>query len=342
MYRVRSGEGNQSAIVKYGPPFIKCLGPDYPLTTDRTEIEYKALCKFNELSPGSVPTPYFFNKDHNIMCMEDLKSHRILRRDLIESKFDLKLAENIAEHIAVVHRDTHVSKIGNQGIKELDEQFRNPNMVNLTEQYVFTRPFTDGDPTNRCSDKVKERLHLVYEDEKVLSTALRMKELFLTKKECLCHGDLHTSSIMVDETSAKLIDLEFTFVGPVAFDIGMLLANYIFQYYRHMSTLENNDEHRKFAYLMIDTCKTTVNKYLDIMTGHVGDKETYFNTVISEMAGFTGCEIIRRIIGAAHVEDFEDNSFAEQDALGAGVRLLSAVDRIHTIDRLLVIALMLA
>ncbi|KAJ8318844.1 hypothetical protein KUTeg_003935 [Tegillarca granosa] len=172
------------------------------MTTDRTEIEYKALCKFNELSPGSVPTPYFFNKDHNIMCMEDLKSHRILRKDLIESKFDLKLAENIAEHIAVVHRDTH---------------------------YVFTRPFTNGDPTNRCSDKVKERLHLVYEDEKVLSTALRMKELFLTKKECLCHGDLHTSSIMVDET-----------------------------YYRHMSTRENNDEHRKFAYLMIDTCKTTV------------------------------------------------------------------------------------
>lgn len=77
-------------------------------------------------------------------------------------------------------------------------------MVNLTEQYVFTRPFTKDDPTNRCSDKVKERIHLVYEDQTVLSAAARMKQLFLTKKECLCHGDLHTSSIMVDSSSAKV------------------------------------------------------------------------------------------------------------------------------------------
>lgn len=55
----------------------------------------------------------------------------------------------------------------------------------------------------------------------------------------------------------QLIDLEFSFVGPVAFDIGMLIANYIFQYYHHMSIPENNDEHRKFAYLMIDMCKST-------------------------------------------------------------------------------------
>ena len=34
--------------------------------------------------------------------------------------------------------------------------------------------------------------------------------------------------------------------------------------------------------------------------------------------------------------------FAEQDCLGAGVRLLQAADRIHSIDRLMVIALMLA
>lgn len=77
-------------------------------------------------------------------------------------------------------------------------------MVNLTEQYVFSRPFTKDDPTNRCSDKVKERIHLVYEDQTVLSAAARMKQLFLTKKECLCHGDLHTSSIMVDSSSAKV------------------------------------------------------------------------------------------------------------------------------------------
>lgn len=43
----------------------------------------------------------------------------------------------------------------------------------------------------------------------------------------------------------------------------------------------------------------------------------------------------------AHVEDMDGLPSAEVEALGAGVRLLEAYDRIHTIDRLMVIALML-
>ena len=49
-----------------------------------------------------------------------------------------------------------------------------------------------------------------------------------------------------------------------------------------------------------------------------------------------------RLVGAAHNADLEGLGFAEQDCLGAGVRLLQAADRIHNIDRLMVIALMLA
>ena len=49
-----------------------------------------------------------------------------------------------------------------------------------------------------------------------------------------------------------------------------------------------------------------------------------------------------RLVGAAHNADLEGMGFAEQDCLGAGVRLLQATHRIDNIDRLLVIALMLA
>lgn len=50
-----------------------------------------------------------------------------------------------------------------------------------------------------------------------------------------------------------MIDLEFAYMGPPAFDIGVLLANYIFSYYGHM----DNDRHRKFAQKMIEACKLT-------------------------------------------------------------------------------------
>ena len=51
---------------------------------------------------------------------------------------------------------------------------------------------------------------------------------------------------------------------------------------------------------------------------------------------------VHRLVGTAHNADLEEMPLAEQDCLGAGVRLMKAVDRIHDIDKLLVIGLMLA
>ncbi|KAL3877376.1 hypothetical protein ACJMK2_035094 [Sinanodonta woodiana] len=335
------GQISKSVIVKQGLPYIKCLGEDYPLGVDRIGIEYKALRKFHEYSPGSVPAVYFYDRNSSIVCMEDLLGYEVLRKRLIQRKFDLDLAKTISTHIAFVHRKSHIGSIGEEKLKELDAEFENSNMVSLTEQYIFTRPFTRGDPTNRCSEGVQGRLDMVYNDQDVMTAVQNFKKLFLEKKEALVHGDLHTGSLMVKGADVRMIDVEFAYVGPCAFDIGLLLANYIFSYYHHMSIPEDHDERRKFAQLMIDACHTTVQTYLSNMTSFVGDRETYEKNLLSEIAGFTGCEIIRRIIGTAHVEDLENVRYAEEDALGAGIRLLNAYERIHTIDMLMVIALML-
>lgn len=74
----------------------------------------------------------------------------------------------------------------------------------LTEQYVFIGPFNKDEPTNHCSDQIKSQSHLIYDDPDVLSAAAQMKRIFLDKKECLIHGDLHTGSVMVKESNAKV------------------------------------------------------------------------------------------------------------------------------------------
>ena len=130
-------------------------------------------------------------------------------------------------------------------------------MHSLTKEFVFQRPFNKDDETNHCSDSVKERLDSMYGDQQVLQTADKMLRIFLEKKECLVHGDLHTGSILVSGSDARMFDMEFAFIGPAAFDIGLLIANYIFSYHRHMSIPENNEEGRKFAYLMTEACKVT-------------------------------------------------------------------------------------
>lgn len=74
----------------------------------------------------------------------------------------------------------------------------------LTEKFVLTAPFDPNESTNRCSDAVKKQLHSVQNNQTVHEAANVMKKLFLEKKECLVHGDLHTGSIMVDGDSAKV------------------------------------------------------------------------------------------------------------------------------------------
>lgn len=332
-------KGPNSAIAKRGPPYIKCLGPEYPLNVNRTKLEYSAITRYNSIVPGCVSKPLCWVGDCNMFFVEDLKDFEVLRKLLINGVDCEKAILKLAKEIGIIHNETHYTKVPRNEFTEMAEEFRNEDMVSLTKQFVFTAPFVKGEPTNRCADNVIPVLSQIYDDATVLNAADKMKQMFLERKESLLHGDLHTGSIMAatDGSDAKMIDLEFAYVGPCAFDVGMFLANLIFTYYQHMSTPQNNDVHRQYSYSIVDLCKSFVDVYLQHMTC-IGDHESF----VSEVAGFCGCEIVRRIVGAAHVEDLKNSEYVEQDALGSGIRLLRAMHRIHTIDRLMVIALMLA
>ncbi|XP_022318105.2 methylthioribose kinase-like [Crassostrea virginica] len=337
---IRAKCPSHSVIFKRAPPYIKCLGPEYPLDPSRGQIEYQALCVFSDLAPGSVPRPYFYDEEAKTMCMEDESSYQDYRKQLIGGTCSLGAVEKLAREIGQVHNRTHVSHVGEHSFQQLKQKFPNTELVSLTEQFIFTKPFDKSDSTNRLSEDISCSLPQIYDNPRVLEAANFMKGIFLNKKECLVHGDLHTGSIMVNGDETKMIDLEFAYMGPPAFDLGVLLANYIFSYYGHMSIPEDNDRHRKFAQLMIEACKLTVRSYLEEMTSSVGEKQQYQENLMTEMAGFAGCELIRRVVGAAPVEDLH-STYSRQDALGAGTRLLLGKDNISSVDKLLVIALML-
>jgi len=56
---------------------------------------------------------------------------------------------------------------------------------------------------------------------------------FITEAQAVIHGDLHTGSVMVTETETRVIDPEFAFVGPMAFDVGAIIANYLLSFFAH-------------------------------------------------------------------------------------------------------------
>ena len=49
--------------------------------------------------------------------------------------------------------------------------------------------------------------------------------LFMERAQALLHGDLHTGSLLVTPEATHVIDAEFAFYGPIAFDVGKFIGN---------------------------------------------------------------------------------------------------------------------
>lgn len=78
-------------------------------------------------------------------------------------------------------------------------------MVAITADYVFTNPFQLDNSLNKHHELLNEAVELLRNDTAVQERAAQLKKLFLEKQECLCHGDLHTGSVMVKGQSSKVI-----------------------------------------------------------------------------------------------------------------------------------------
>ncbi len=63
----------------------------------------------------------------------------------------------------------------------------------------------------------------------------------MNNAQALLHGDLHTGSIFVNQDSTKVIDPEFAFYGPMAYDIGALIANLTMNYISTKASLEEGE-----------------------------------------------------------------------------------------------------
>lgn len=53
----------------------------------------------------------------------------------------------------------------------------------------------------------------------------------MERQQALLHGDLHTGSLMCTDDTTYVIDAEFAFCGPIAFDVGKMIANLLIAYF---------------------------------------------------------------------------------------------------------------
>lgn len=310
IFKIDSLSTSKSLIIKQSGPVAR-ISDEFKLSADRNRIEYEILKYQSTLAPGLVPEVYSYDPIMNCTSMEDLSDHVIMRTEMINHKQFKKFADDITTFMVNTLLLTSDVCMEHKAKKELVKNFINPELCEISEDLVYTEPFSDINNRNDIFapnvEWVKEN---IYSDEALKLETAKLKFDFMNNAQALVHGDLHTGSIFIKEDSTKVIDPEFAFYGPMGYDVGNVIANLMFA----LANAQAYEKAEQIKWLedtiveLIDLFKEKFSKAWDEKASeytakYKGFKEYYLDTVLRDTAAVTGLEGIRRIVGIAHVKD---------------------------------------
>ncbi|MFU8689822.1 S-methyl-5-thioribose kinase [Rossellomorea sp. FS2] len=343
VFRIVSSETGKSIIIKQALPYAKVVGESWPLTLDRARIEAQALKLQRSLAERLVPEVYHSDEELAITVMEDLSHLEIARKGLNKGEIYPALSKDIGEFLGATLFFTSDYALHPFKKKGYVKEFSNPELCKITEDLVFTDPFFNSE-TNEFEEALEEEVRNLWDDLALKLEVAKLKRSFLTEGEALLHGDLHTGSIFASAQKTKVIDPEFAFYGPIGFDIGQFLANLIFQAIVREETSKKNE-----ILLHIETTwkvfESTFSHFWDQSEDAYTKIDGYLEYVLeksfTDAIGFLGCELIRRTIGLAHVEDLDSvqdegkRVLYKKRCLALGRECILERQRIRTIQDLL-------
>ncbi|MFC3205906.1 S-methyl-5-thioribose kinase [Aquamicrobium soli] len=351
-----------TVIVKQALPYVRLVGEGWPLPLKRSFFEYHALIRQEaRAGKGSVPAIFHFDEAQALIVMEYLSPHVILRRALIDGRELPRIATDLGLFCArTLFRGSDLAMTARERKADLALFADNAELCDITENLVFTDPYFEA-KLNRHTPGLEPLVAELRADRDLKVAAQRLKHLFAANAETLLHGDLHTGSIMVTDEDTRVIDPEFAFYGPMAFDVGMLLANFWMAFFAQAGHEEGNSRASMRAYLLRVVWQTwsvfraefsrlwrterTGMLYATSLFEDRGDPlgaeqalDEVLNSLWQDLLGFAGIEIHRRILGLAHNADFETiedkalRARCEAPALRFGRYLAVNRDRIHSIE----------
>lgn len=319
-----------SVIVKQALPYVRLVGDSWPLPLKRAFFEYHALIRQAERDPGSVPEVLHFDESQALIVMERLQPHIILRQQMIAGKRVSGLGETIGRFCARnAFRGSDLSMQTARKKADLALFSDNVELCDITENLVFTDPYFDAEMNQYTTPHLDGIVAELRNDQMLKIEVQHMKRAFSAKAETLCHGDLHAGSIMVTDEESRVIDPEFAFYGPMGFDIGMLVGNYLMAYHATPAHVSDEADCAAYQEWILQMTGETWAAFCDEFSklwrmertgilypqslyedqGHAMASELALEQVLAEifedLLGFAGIEMHRRILGLAHIAEFE-------------------------------------
>lgn len=319
IYRV-SDEFGSSVIVKQAKPYLRAFGEGvYPLPVGRNASEAKILEIRRLIVPQYIARLLHVDFENNLYICEDWGELGIMRFELAKGRRFPEFPERIAEFMARCHFYTSELYLDTPVYKELGQAFVNAEMLGIMETVLFLReplsgesPETEPDPVHAAASDA------FWRRREVRVELLKLRDVFMKKRECLIHGDLHTSNILIGAHDMKVFDMEYTAMGPYSADPGYLLGNVLYAYITWFYRDEETDSVRAaYRAEVLSYVGRTLDAYIRVFTecwmrdgrtmfaAYPEYVEDLFATFLQEVCGFMGAQIASRVGSYVDTPDFE-------------------------------------
>ena len=312
IFKVENKIDGKSIVLKQADKLLRSSGR--PLDLTRSKIEANILRIENNLAPHFVPEIYFYDEIMCVLAMEDISEYKNLRTELVAGKIFPNFADNISEFLSrtlLLTTDLFMDKFEK---KKNVKEFINPELCDISECLVFTEPYDNNKNRNIITTGNEEFVeNMLYKNEDLHFAILKLREKFMNYSQSLIHGDLHSGSIFINEKGIKIIDPEFSFYGPMAYDIGNVIGNLYFPLYRAKFFMEDSKKKEEFInwlekcildipILFSEKCKLLWEKYSnDKLLKNKKFRDYYIENIVKDSLAYAGTEIIRRTVGDAKV-----------------------------------------
>ncbi len=313
-YVYRISNGKDSIILKQAGVHTRSNSSGRVLDINRNAREAETLSYYGNILPDLAPKIIHIDRVMNLFIMEDLKDFTVLRDALMKGQIYNHLQEQLTDFLVESTLSTADFFADPFDKKEAVAKYTNKELCKISEELVFREPFFNVLKENVFSEKLNNFVDKnLYNNKQLQAEAAKLKYEFMNNPQALIHGDLHTGSIFVNESFIKVMDCEFAFYGPIGYDLGTIIANFIFSYVYHLNVTKDKN-YASFIFVVIDDIlKLFKNKFIskflhdsnDISSKNDEFIEFYLLEVLKTAFGICGLEIIRRTTGCARVKEIE-------------------------------------
>ncbi|WP_406446672.1 S-methyl-5-thioribose kinase [Streptomyces sp. NBC_01613] len=309
VFLASSADGTRSVAVKQALPWVRVAGPSWPMNPDRADAEARAYERIAEVAPDKIPAIHGYDPENYALVMEDMSDLEVLRTLLNEgAAYGPHTSARIGELVARLSFTTSDFGMPSAERKALIAASVSPELCKITEDVVLSEPYVEHEH-NHWHEGLDDLAATFRADARLRTEVADLRHTFMTGAQALLHGDLHTGSIMVGTREGapvvRVFDPEFSFVGPIGFDLGLYWANALVseERARALGTLSDHADQLRLSWDAFETefrrlWPTRVDTFFDDAY-----LDRFLHRVWTQSLGYAGTEIVRRIIGFAHLTD---------------------------------------